>query len=253
MAKLAEDYVPTGCIGLDRALGGGFPRGKISLLYGGAGTGKTSLAIQCAVLCSRRGEKALYVDSGGGFNVERLAQTAGDALPSVTENLIVFTPQSFHEQVLLVEAIDRYVTRSTGVLVVDTVTGYYRLELSGVHETFASNRQLNRMMAYLKQLAATRRVAVLAIGQVRASLAGPSNGRLQGIEPVARHVLDHWSSVSVRLSPTPVAGVKEWAIERGRTPETAGLRSLLAVTARGVSDASEATPSARSGRSTWQT
>jgi len=252
MTELAEDHVPTGCASLDRALGGGLPRGEITLFYGEAGTGKTSLAVQCAVLCCKRGGKALYVDSGGGFNVERLVQTAADALPLVTENLILFTPESFGQQILLVETLDRYATEKTTLLVFDTVTGHYRLELTGAQETFRSNRQLNRMIAYLKQLAVARRIAVLAISQVRTALAHGTD-QPKPIEPVAQRVLSHWSSLSIRLSSTPMAGVKEWTIEKAKAPGKAGLRSLVTVTAKGVSDFSAATASARSDRSSWQT
>ncbi|MEM2906011.1 MAG: ATPase domain-containing protein [Candidatus Bathyarchaeia archaeon] len=246
MAKLAEGCIPTGCPSLDRALGGGLPRGAVSLLYGEAGAGKTSLAVQCTVLCAKRGEKALYVDSGGGFNVERLAQMAAEALPEVMENLVVFTPQSFQEQILLAETIDRYVARKTTLAVFDTVTGLYRLELSGVHETFASNRQLNRMMAYLKQLAVARGVAVMAISQVRAALT-PDASCGGGLEPVAQRVLNYWTSLSLRLSNTSRAGVKEWTIERAARPGIAGLHSLFEVADNGLRDFSEVT--ARSARS----
>ena len=38
------DRLPSGCQGLDLLLGGGFESGIITQIYGGAGTGKTSLA-----------------------------------------------------------------------------------------------------------------------------------------------------------------------------------------------------------------
>src|SRR5438132_2512785 len=40
------DRTPTGIPGLDEILGGGFPRGRVILLVGGPGTGKTILTSQ---------------------------------------------------------------------------------------------------------------------------------------------------------------------------------------------------------------
>jgi circadian clock protein KaiC len=51
----------SGCPGLDVVLGGGLPLGRVYLLEGEPGTGKTTLALQFAAEGVRRGEKVLYV------------------------------------------------------------------------------------------------------------------------------------------------------------------------------------------------
>ncbi|MDJ0270465.1 MAG: AAA family ATPase [Aigarchaeota archaeon] len=54
--------VPTGVPGLDAMLGGGIPRGNIVLLYGGPGSGKTTLALQFLYRAAvEQGENTLYV------------------------------------------------------------------------------------------------------------------------------------------------------------------------------------------------
>jgi len=40
------EHVPTGVSGLDDLLGGGYPRGRVILITGGPGTGKTLMALQ---------------------------------------------------------------------------------------------------------------------------------------------------------------------------------------------------------------
>ena len=67
-----ESFIQTGCISLDKLLGGGFLTGSLSLIYGEAETGKTSLAIQCVVNCARRGFKSLFIDNDGNFSYKRL-------------------------------------------------------------------------------------------------------------------------------------------------------------------------------------
>jgi circadian clock protein KaiC len=53
--------VPTGVPGLDEVLGGGLTAGRLYLLEGYPGTGKTTLALQFLLEGLRRGEKVLYV------------------------------------------------------------------------------------------------------------------------------------------------------------------------------------------------
>lgn len=55
------DKISTGVQGLDEALAGGLPRNRLYLLEGGAGSGKTTLALQFLLEGVRRGEPVLYV------------------------------------------------------------------------------------------------------------------------------------------------------------------------------------------------
>ena len=52
----------TGIEGLDAMIGGGFPQGRVILVSGGPGTGKTTMALQYLVNgCSKFGENGLFV------------------------------------------------------------------------------------------------------------------------------------------------------------------------------------------------
>jgi len=53
--------VSTGVKGLDDMLEGGFPKGRIILVCGGPGAGKTMLAIQFLMAAVERGEPSVYV------------------------------------------------------------------------------------------------------------------------------------------------------------------------------------------------
>ncbi|MGA9507301.1 MAG: ATPase domain-containing protein [Candidatus Sulfotelmatobacter sp.] len=53
--------VSTGCAGLDNILGGGFPRGRLYLVEGDPGAGKTTLAMQFMREGISKGERALYI------------------------------------------------------------------------------------------------------------------------------------------------------------------------------------------------
>ncbi|HET9360030.1 MAG TPA: circadian clock protein KaiC [Vicinamibacterales bacterium] len=53
--------VPTGVTGLDEVLRGGLPAGRMTLLSGGAGSGKSLIALQCALHGAKAGEPCIVV------------------------------------------------------------------------------------------------------------------------------------------------------------------------------------------------
>jgi len=190
--------IPTGCISLDKLLGGGLPAKTVSLIYGEAETGKTSLAVQCAVNCARRGIKTLFIDTDGTFSYERLSQIAEYDYQKISPLIIIGRPTTFQEQSKAIDSLEKVITDKFGLIVVDTVTSLYRVELDEPEETYAANRELNRQLAVLTQIAKTCEVAVLIVSQVRGVVSGKS------IEmcPVATRVLNYWSEVVLDMKQT---------------------------------------------------
>ena len=57
------DVIPTGSLKIDMALGvGGFPKGRITEVFGAESSGKTTLMLQTAANCQKAGGKVLMVD-----------------------------------------------------------------------------------------------------------------------------------------------------------------------------------------------
>lgn len=186
-----QNFVQTGCISLDKLLGGGFPTKTVSLVYGEAETGKTSLAVQCAVNCARRGIKSLFIDTDGTFSYERLSQIAEYDYDRISPLMIIMRPTTFEDQSKAMDHLEKVITNKFGLIVVDTVTSLYRVELTDTKETYAANRELNRQLAVLTQIAKTCGVAVLVISQVRSV----PFGETVKTKPVATRVLNYWSDV----------------------------------------------------------
>jgi len=67
MSKTESKRIVTGVTGLDEMLGGGVPSGKIVLLCGGPGTGKTIFSIQYMMSAIARGEPCVYVSLEESF------------------------------------------------------------------------------------------------------------------------------------------------------------------------------------------
>ena len=193
-----QSLIPTGCISLDKLLGGGFPAEGVSLVYGEAETGKTSLAVQCAVNCARRGIKSLFIDTDGTFSYERLSQIAEYDYEKISPLMIIMRPTTFQEQARAIDRLEKVITRKFGLIIVDTVTSLYRVELGDPKETYAANRELNRQLAVLTQIVKTCGVAALIISQVRSVPLGETIE----MEPVATRVLNYWSEVVLDMKQT---------------------------------------------------
>ncbi|MDX1530269.1 MAG: ATPase domain-containing protein, partial [Rhodothermales bacterium] len=72
------DQVSTGVEGFDTLLGGGLPEGRMYLVEGRPGTGKTTLALQFVLTGQNQGERALYITlSQTRAELEQIAHSHG--------------------------------------------------------------------------------------------------------------------------------------------------------------------------------
>ncbi|MEJ2281522.1 MAG: ATPase domain-containing protein [Candidatus Bathyarchaeota archaeon] len=193
-----ESFIQTGCISLDKLLGGGFPTGSLSLIYGEAETGKTSLAIQCVVNCARRGFKSLFIDNDGTFSYERLSQIAEYDYERISPLIIIIRPTTFQEQIKAIDHLEKVISQKFGLVVVDTLTSLYCVETDSKKETFAVNRELNRQLAVLTQIAKTLDLAIIINSQVRSF---PVKNKIE-LKPVAMRVQNFWSDIVIDMKKT---------------------------------------------------
>ena len=211
-----ESFIQTGCISLDKLLGGGFPTGSLSLIYGEAETGKTSLAIQCVVNCARRGFKSLFIDNDGTFSYERLSQIAEYDYERISPLIIIIRPNTFQEQIKAIDHLEKVISQKFGLVVVDTLTSLYCVETDSKKETFAVNRELNRQLAVLTEIAKTLGLAVIINSQVRSF---PVKDKIE-LKPVAMRVQNFWSDIVIDMKKTGQTGVVQ--VMREKHPKIKG-------------------------------
>jgi circadian clock protein KaiC len=147
------EYMPSGNGGLDRLLGGGLERGTNALLIGGAGVGKSSLALTYAVAAAQRGEFSVIFafDEGRGTIFAR-ARTIGLPLQGFVDNGLIriqqidpaeVSPGAFANRVR--QAVE---AENARLVVIDSLNGY----LNAMPDGRFLILQMHELLNYLSQL-----------------------------------------------------------------------------------------------------
>jgi len=124
--KMTVDVIPTGSIAIDLALGvGGFPRGRVTEIYGPEASGKTTIALHCIAEAQRLGGQAAFIDAEHALDPAR-AQTIGVKL----DDLYISQPDTGEQALEIVETLIR--SGAFDVIVIDSVAALVpRAEIEG--------------------------------------------------------------------------------------------------------------------------
>lgn len=188
--------LPTGCDPVDELLGGGLEVGAMTQAYGPPASGKTNLALAAAVETVARGGRALFIDAEG-VSPARLHQLAAgrvaeDRIEETVERVQVRNVHDFAEQREAIrDAAD--VAPSVDLVVVDSLTGFYRLEQGLEEDSGEALRAVTRQVTHLLSIARKHDLAVLVTNQV---FMDPEADR---IRPLGGNALSHWSGAVLRL------------------------------------------------------
>ena len=125
-AELNVDYIPTGSLSLDVALGiGGLPKGRIVEIYGPESSGKTTLALHVVAEAQKRGGEVAFVDAE-----HALDPTYARALGVQVEDMLIAQPDTGEQALEITEALVR--SGAIDVVVVDSVAALVPLaEIEG--------------------------------------------------------------------------------------------------------------------------
>ncbi len=186
--------LPSGVSLLDRIMNGGLFTGLFTHVYGEAAAGKTTLALQFVNTAYRLDYGTIYINSETTSPVERLEQITGRTFRDLESMAKILAPRGFNEQGALIDDLDLYIREDTKLVIIDTLTKFYRLELEDKATNFSNHRELNRQAGILKGLARKHDVAVVVLNQVRAQMKKAGD-----FEPVAKNILDYWSDYSIKM------------------------------------------------------
>jgi recombination protein RecA len=118
--------LPTGSVGLDRALGiGGYPRGRVVEIFGQESSGKTTLALHAIAEAQKLGGTAAFVDAEHALDV-----TYAKKLGVKIEELLISQPDTGEQALEITEGLVR--SGGIDVVVIDSVAALVpRAEIEG--------------------------------------------------------------------------------------------------------------------------
>ena len=159
------DFIPTGAISLDYALGvGGVPRGRVGEIFGPEASGKTTLALQVIAQAQKLGGMAAFVDAEHALDA-----TYTNRLGVDLENLLVSQPDNGEQALEIVEVLVR--SGGVDVVVVDSVAALVpKAEIEGEMGEAQMGLQARLMSQALRKLTGVvskSRTCLVFINQLR--------------------------------------------------------------------------------------
>lgn len=180
---------------------GGFPRGRLTELYGGYSTGKTTIATQGSAAAQRTDSSAvvLYVDYEHAFDAVYAHKLGVDLSP----DRFIFCQPDYFEQGDAV--IDAFVTEGlVDFIVVDSAAAMTPLEdLEGKIESTGriglQAQLMSRMLSRLtKKISRGRKPALVIVNQTRMKI-DTKNARNNGEQSAAGSAIKFYASVRLQL------------------------------------------------------
>lgn len=165
------EAITTGCIAVDYITGiKGFPRGRLSEVFGWESSGKTTLCLSACANAQRRGFTAAYIDMERAVSLEH-ARNIGFDYKDEAKGLYI-TPSNFEECATAVEILAE---ADTDLVCVDSVPAMTpKKQMEGDIDDQGAIGEQSRMMAkFLSRITKTiadRKVALVMVNQMRAKI-----------------------------------------------------------------------------------
>ena len=164
-ARVRIDFIPTGALNLDAAIGvGGIPRGRVTEIYGPESSGKTTLCLHVVANAQKAGGVAAYIDAEHALDTD-YAQKLGVDI----DNLLISQPDTGEQAMEICEILVR--SGAVDVVVIDSVAALVpRAEIEGDMGDSHVGLQARLMSQALRKLTgaiARSKTSVIFINQLR--------------------------------------------------------------------------------------
>jgi len=148
--RIKVDFIPTGSIALDAALGvGGMPRGRVSEIFGPEASGKTTLALHIIANAQRLGGVAAFIDAEHALDPGYAAALGVD-----TKNLLISQPDTGEQALDIAETLVR--SGGIDVIAIDSVAALVpKAEIEGDMADQQVGMQARLMSRALRKLTGT--------------------------------------------------------------------------------------------------
>ncbi|MEM4336409.1 MAG: DNA repair and recombination protein RadB [Candidatus Woesearchaeota archaeon] len=191
-----EQTISSGSPLLDNLLGGGYEKDIITTIYGPAGSGKTLLCLLVAISVAKT-KRVIYFDTEGGFSVLRMSQLFKD-YKKIIGNILFLKPTNFEEQKKSFEKLKNIINSDVGLIIIDSISMLYRLELKQEENIHDINRELAQQVALLTEIARKKQIPVIITNQVYSNFEDKNKVNIVGGD-----VLKYGSKCLIELQITP--------------------------------------------------
>ena len=162
--KVDVELLPSGCLSLDIALGGGYPKGRIIEIYGPESSGKTTLTLHAIAEIQKQGGIAAFIDAEHALDPAYARKLGVD-----TGNLLVAQPDNGEQALEITETLVR--SNAVDLIVVDSVAALVpQAEIDGDMGDAHMGLQARLMSQALRKLTGIinkSKATVIFINQIR--------------------------------------------------------------------------------------
>ena len=200
--------IMTGSHDLNKWFDGGYEKDVITLFYGPFASGKSNFVMLASCHQAKKGKKVIYIDTEASFSIDRINQISNNLPEFILKNIIILKPTNFEEQkISFYKLFKELKSRNIGLIVVDSMTMLYRLELAearkkGVDEVRKVNSDLVKQMKFLYEIARKREIPVLITAQVYNEFLSEEDwlaGKEAGVNIVGGDILKYYSKCIIEL------------------------------------------------------
>lgn len=159
------DFIPTGSLGLDLALGiGGIPRGRVIEIYGPESSGKTTLTLHAIAEAQKADGVCAFIDAEHALDVKYAKQIGVDV-----DNLLLAQPDSGEDALEMVETLIR--SGACDLIVVDSVAALTpKAEIDGdmdSQQVGVQARLMSKALRKITSLLNKTQTTIIFINQIR--------------------------------------------------------------------------------------
>ncbi len=147
--RLKVETIPSGALPLDRALGGGLPKGRVTEIYGPESSGKTTVALHAIASVQAQGGTAVFVDVEHALDPVYAAAIGVD-----TRQLLISQPDCGETALEIADQLIR--SSAVDIIVIDSVAALVpRAEVEGDMGDAPIGAQARLMSQALRKITAS--------------------------------------------------------------------------------------------------
>ena len=209
MKSIKTDKISAGSYDLNKWLYGGYEKGVITMIAGPAGSGKTNFALLVSCSQAKKGNKIIFVDTEGGFSVDRVKQIVGESYKEILNSIFLLEPTSFEElKKDFSRLLEQVKKEHVSLIVIDGIAMLYRLELGDAinlkedDKIKEVNREVAKQMRSLAEIARKQKIPIIITNQVYAGFLSEEEwkkGVKKEMNLVGGDLFKYWSKCIIEL------------------------------------------------------